>query len=426
MFKRISVFLVYTIVLIAFCGCDNKGSYDNNNIESTKINVIDQTKKQETGLDRQNKNQLQQEEKDIIKEQIKKMTLDEKIGQMVIVGVDDYTNNSHSKEMIEQYHVGGFILFKRNIKDANQAVSLINSLKETNAINKQPLFIGIDEEGGRVTRMPGEFIKLPTNKVIGRVNNGDYSFNIGKAIARELKAFGMNMDFAPVLDINSNPANPVIGDRAFGSNAEIVSKLGIETMKGIQSQGVVSVVKHFPGHGDTSEDSHIGLPVVNNDLNRLKSFELLPFFEAIKTNADAVMIAHILLPKVDEVNPSSLSKTIITDILRKDLKFNGVVITDDMTMGAIIKKYDIGAAAIKSINAGSDIILVCHDYEKEVSVLKALKEAVKAGDIHEDTINNSVYRIIKLKQKYNLKDEKVDSIDVEQINSAIKGVLDSY
>lgn len=430
MVKKIGFLLALAVLLAVFNGCSGRGGSGADN-RTGGISSNSMTESSSEGItgnvsDNVSSEQPTEKETDAIKELIGKMTLDEKIGQMVIVGVDDYTNNSHSTEMIEAYHVGGFILFDRNIKDPSQALGLINSLKETNAGNKSPLFIGVDEEGGRVTRMPVGLARIPTNKAIGQADNSDFSYEIGKAIGGELKAFGMNMNFAPVLDINSNPKNPVIGDRSFGANPEIVSKLGVQTMKGLQSQNIISVVKHFPGHGDTSVDSHKSLPVVNHGLDRLKAFELLPFAEAVKNNADAVMVAHILLPEIDKENPASLSKAVITDILRGELKFNGVVITDDMTMGAIIQNYGIGEAAVKSVNAGSDIVLVCHEYDKEISVIKALKAAAETGTISEDTINDSVYRILKLKQKYGLADETLGSIDVDRINASIKGVLNRY
>lgn len=360
---------------------------------------------------------------DTIKVQIDNMSLTEKVGQLVIAGIDGYTNDEHSNELIEKYKVSGFILLGQNIKDTNQTLTLINSLKASNSINKIPLFFGIDEEGGRISRLPAEFTKLPTNKVIGQKNNSELSFNIGNLLGGELKAFGLNMDFAPVLDINSNPKNPIIGDRAFGINADIVSKLGIATMKGIQTQNIISGVKHFPGHGDTSVDSHIGLPVVNNDLNRLKSFELIPFSKAIQNGADVVMVAHILLPKIDKDNPASFSKAVITDVLRNYLKYDGVVITDDMTMGAIVENYDIGQAAVKSLNAGTDIILVCHDFDKETAVIDAINKAVADNVISKKSIDEKLYRILKLKQKYNLNDSKVNSINVKAINNSINNLI---
>ncbi len=360
---------------------------------------------------------------DPIKAQIEKMSLEEKIGQMVIVGLDGYENDAHSKKFIEKYKIGGFILFKRNIKDTKQMISLLNSLKESNGQDNIPLFLSIDEEGGRVSRMPDEFLKIPTNKKIGKLNDDDLSYQVGSIIGEELKSFGFNMNFAPVLDINSNPKNPVIGDRSFGSEASIVAKLGIQTMKGMQTQNIISVVKHFPGHGDTAVDSHKGLPIVNHDLERLKSYELIPFSAAIENKVDVIMVAHILLPKIDADNPASLSKKIISDVLRDDMGFDGVVVTDDFTMGAIVTKYDIGEAAVKSIQAGSDIVLVCHDFDKEEAVIMALQNAARAGTISMESIDQSVYRILKLKEKYSLSNEKANSVNPQIINDKIKALF---
>lgn len=365
-------------------------------------------------------------EKDPIEEQIKLMSLDEKLGQMVLVGLNGYVVDNDARQMIESYHVGGFILYGSNVKNQEQQLALTNSLKSINAASKFPLLISVDEEGGRISRMPAELKNIPTNKEIGKLNNQEFSYKIGELLAEEIKAFGFNMDFAPVLDINSNPKNPVIGDRAFGSDEKVVSDLGVQTMKGIEESGVIPVVKHFPGHGDTSVDSHVGLPSVDNDLERLKSFELIPFANAIENGADVVMVAHILMLKIDGENPSTMSKTIITDILREQMNFDGVVITDDMTMGAIVENYEIGAASVKSVEAGSDIILVAHGHDNALAVLKKMKEAVEQGLVSEERINQSVYRILKLKQKYNLKDEEVKPVNIDELNSRIVNVLDSY
>lgn len=360
---------------------------------------------------------------DNIKEKIMKMSLDEKIGQMVIVGVDGYETDEHTRQMIEKYHVGGFILFKSNIRDSSQMLGLLNSLKKVNSVNGIPLFLSVDEEGGRVSRLPAEFLKFPTNKAIGKLNNSSLSYQVGSIIGEELKAFGMNMDFAPVLDINSNPKNPVIGDRSFGTTSGIVSKLGVQTMKGLQSQNIISVVKHFPGHGDTSVDSHVGLPKVNNDLQRLRSFELKPFASAIENGAEVVMVAHILLPKIDPDNPASFSRTIISDILRRDMNYDGVVITDDFTMGAIVKNYDIGQAAVKSILAGSDIVLVCHDFNKQQAVIAALKNAAQTGKLPMDRIDQSVCRVLYLKEKHKITDESLGAVDPKPINDKIRALF---
>lgn len=233
----------------------------------------------------------------------------------------------------------------------------------------------------------------------------------------------MNMNFAPVLDINSNPNNPVIGDRSFGNNKDIVANLGTSTMKGIQSKNIISVVKHFPGHGDTSVDSHVNLPVVNYDINRLNSFEFVPFKTAIQNRADAVMVGHILLPKIDNKYPSSMSYEIVTNILRKDLGFNGLVVSDDMTMAAITENYSIEEAAVKSINAGVDLLLVCQKYENTENVLKALKEAVLNGTISKERLDNALYNIISIKKKYLLNKEPKSDITINTLNEKITNLF---
>lgn len=419
MYKKFIFYMIllFSVSFLSVYMLMNYTMIENDNRNTILGRILPKQKEQPQGTNK---------EADPLKEQIKEMTLDEKIGQMLMVGVDGYTLDNNSRKMIEEYKVGGFIILGQNVQSTNQLLNLVNALKAANLKNKIPLFVSVDEEGGRVDRMPRELKRYPTNREVGQINNSNLSYNIGNVMAEELKSFGFNMNFAPVLDINSNPNNSVIGDRSFGSTSKIVSKLGVETMKGLQSGNVISVVKHFPGHGDTSVDSHIELPTVPHDLNRLRNFEFIPFNEAIKNKADAVMVAHILLSKIDSTNPASFSKAVINDILRKQLNFNGVVITDDMAMGAIVKNYNIGEASVKSVVAGSDIILVSHNYENEVTVISALKKAVENGIITKERIDESVYRILKLKQKYGLKDKAINSIDVDKINEKINGVLNNY
>lgn len=430
MIKKYRVILLVIMFMYIAAGCSliNKPK-DRNINNNTSSNGVQQEPEKDEPKDEETKPIEVKPENpavDPILEQITNMSLDEKIGQMLIVGVEGYNYNDNTKNLIEQYKVGGVIVLGENVKDTTQLLSLMNSIKKENMKNKIPLFMSIDEEGGVITRVPKEFKRFPTNRVIGDINNKTFSYKIGSTIAEEIKAFGFNMDFAPVLDVNSNPNNPIIGDRSFSSKASVVSSLGIQTMKGIEAQKVIPVVKHFPGHGDTSVDSHKGLPTVNNDLKRLESLELIPFADAIKNKAEVVMIAHILLPKIDNENPSSMSKTIITDILRNKLKFDGVVTTDDMTMGAIMKNYNIGEASIKSVKAGSDIVLVCHGYDKEIEVINALKNAVLNGEVSEKRIDESVYRILKLKEKYKLKDGTIKSVNVDGINNKISTLLNTY
>ncbi|WP_042454653.1 beta-N-acetylhexosaminidase [Neobacillus dielmonensis] len=369
--------------------------------------------------------ELNQQGNQTISEVISKMSLDDKIGQMILAGISGTTIDANAKKLISQFHVGGIIFYKNNFETPAQTIQLVNQLKSGNS-SSLPLLLSVDQEGGRVTRLPGGLVNFPPNKQIGQVNNPEFSYKVGTLLGKELKEFGLNLDFAPVLDINSNPNNPVIGDRSFGNNPEIVSKLGTQTMKGIQSQNVIPTVKHFPGHGDTSVDSHLELPIVNKSLEELKKLELIPFEHAIDHGADVVMVAHILLPQLDKTNPASMSKAVMTDLLRKQLRFKGVIITDDMTMGAITEHFDIGEAAVESVKAGSDIILVGHDYNNVVKITSSLTTAVQNGEISEQRLNESIERIIQLKRKYSINDMKVENPNINEINHSINSLLNNY
>lgn len=354
------------------------------------------------------------------------LSTDEKIGQLVLVGMDGTEPNDVTRQLIEEYHVGGFIFYKNNIQDTKQALALFNGLKTANQNKAVPLFLSVDEEGGRVSRMPGELAKLPAARKIGNTGSTELAGQIGEIIGKELAGFGLNLDFAPVLDVNSNPDNPVIGDRAFGTKPEIVSRMGIAVMKGIQEQGIIPVVKHFPGHGDTSVDSHLGLPVVEHDLDRLQKLELVPFKQAIQEGADVVMIAHLLMPKLDPDHPASFSKAVIHDLLREELGYEGTIISDDMTMGAIVEHYDIRDAAVQFIQAGGNIVLVGHDAEKEKQVIQALRDAVNSGKISTETLDERVYDVLKLKQKYQLSNDPAQGPNTKQLNQDISDILKPY
>ncbi|KUP23030.1 beta-N-acetylhexosaminidase [Paenibacillus sp. DMB5] len=352
--------------------------------------------------------------------QIAGMTLEQKIGQMLLAGIDGTRLDSEAKRMIAEDEIGGIILYKDNISSLKSMISLINALKQSNSANKVPLFMSVDQEGGKVSRMPEEYAAIPANSKVGAVNKTESAAEMGSLLAREVLSSGFNMNFAPVLDINSNPDNPVIGERSFGNNAELVSRLGIAEMKGLASEGAIPVIKHFPGHGDTSVDSHLELPVVNKSVAGLAKLEWLPFQAAVKEGADAVMVAHILYPQLDPDKPASLSAEIIGGLLREQMGFGGVVITDDLTMGAITDHYTLPAAAVDTVLAGSDILLIAHEYSNERKVRAALLESVRSGVIPESRIDESVYRILALKEKYKLTDKPVAVPDLTELNSDIK------
>ncbi|MCL6604813.1 MAG: beta-N-acetylhexosaminidase [Paenibacillus sp.] len=360
-------------------------------------------------------------EKDPIALKMAKMTLEDKIGQMLLVGIEGTVLDPSAKRMISEDKVGGIILYGDNISNLQGMVKLINNLKVTNKNNPAPLFISVDEEGGKVSRMPKEFVTIPSNRTVGNTNNARLAQTMGELLGRELTLTGFNMNFAPVLDVNSNAQNPIIGNRSFGSSAARVTKMGLAEIKGLRSEGIIPVVKHYPGHGDTSVDSHLELPVVNKTEQQLAKLEWIPFQAAIKDKAEAVMVAHILFPKLDPNKPASLSKVIIGEHLRGEMGYKGVVITDDLTMGAIMKHYKLAEAAIDTIKAGSDILLIAHGYDNEKLVLNKIKQSVNNGTISESRIDESVRRILSLKSKYKLSDNKPVSVpNLTSLNQDIR------
>ncbi|HEU5140184.1 MAG TPA: beta-N-acetylhexosaminidase [Bacillales bacterium] len=355
------------------------------------------------------------------------MTLDEKIGQLVMVGVNGTQPGSHAKSLIRDYHVGGIILYGKNIETTNQTVKYLNQLKSINAKadNPLPLFLSVDQEGGRVERMPDAIKELPSQGKVGNTGDPGFARQFGNLIGTELSAFGFNMDFAPVLDVIRDPESSVIGDRSFGSDPQLVSKLGVAEMKGISSRNVIPVVKHFPGYGEVSTNAHTGLPVARIGLDKLQNVDWVPYKQVIANGADVVMVTHILLPKLDTDYPASMSKKVITGMLRDKLGFDGVVITDDMTMGAIKENYEIDQAAVRAVNGGADIVLVAFNYEQQVSVIHALKQAVKNGKISKKELNRSVGRILRLKREYGLSDQPAGNVNVNQLNQQIQTVLEN-
>ncbi|MFD1171108.1 beta-N-acetylhexosaminidase [Oceanobacillus picturae] len=362
--------------------------------------------------------------KEAVQDKISSMTIEEKVGQMLMVGFEGTQVNDQTRNFIQENHIGGIILFERNITDSKQLLNLNRELKELNADSKDiPLFISVDEEGGVVSRMPPQIVNLPDSKEIGDHNNSELAYQVGEAIGERVNAFGFNVTMAPVMDVNSNPDNPIIGKRSFGDNKEIVSKMGVEEMKGIQSKDIIPVIKHFPGHGDTDVDSHLGLPIVHNSLESIRKMELVPFQKAIDHQADMTMVAHILLPEIDNEDPASLSKNVVTTMLREELGFNGVAITDDMTMGAILENYDIGDATVKAVQAGNDIVLVCHGDENKLKAVHSLTKAVESGAIKEERIDESVERILLLKEKYNLSSPSPSNIELDKINQSSEEII---
>ncbi len=323
------------------------------------------------------------------------MTLEEKIAQLFIVTPEQLTNEKNvtafSGESLS-YAVGGVVLFSANIQTPEQCRSLISAFQTASKI---PLFIAVDEEGGKVARVA----KNPAmNHTVfpnaNKITTPELAYNLGNTIGTELKALGFNLDFAPVADVNSNPNNPVIGVRSFGTEPLFVAGQVASAVNGFKNSGILCTLKHFPGHGDTDADSHKTLPIINKSLTELKDTEFIPFAAGIKAGAELVMLGHIAVPNITGDNtPASLSPEVVS-LLKNELGFGGIIITDSMKMKAVTNEYSSGLAAVLAIKAGNDIVLMP---EKLDEAVLAVTEAVKNGEITEERINQSVLKILKLK-----------------------------
>ncbi|MCT4793691.1 glycoside hydrolase family 3 N-terminal domain-containing protein, partial [Exiguobacterium artemiae] len=308
--------------------------------------------------------------------QLDQMTLEQKIGQMIMPDFRLWDGVNHTQlapevgRVIDRFDLGGVILFAENVSETEQTTKLVHDLQEVveqDPSNDIPLFVTIDQEGGIVTRL-GTGTNLPGNMALGATRSPAYAEAAGGIIGSELHALGINVNFGPVLDVNNNPGNPVIGVRSFSSDPNLVGELGSAMTRGIQEQGVVATAKHFPGHGDTAVDSHYGLPVVDKSLAELKQLELIPFKRAVAEGIDMVMTGHIGMPQIeDEVVestqgtfplPATLSDDVITGVLREELGYQGLVVTDALNMQAIADNFTESEAVIKTFKAGVDIALM--------------------------------------------------------------------
>jgi beta-N-acetylhexosaminidase len=326
------------------------------------------------------------------------MTSREKIGQLFMVGFLGTSVTPDLAAFIRDYKPGGVILFSRNLESVEQIVQLTNDLQHCSP--KSPLLISIDQEGGRVSRLPKGFTIFPPCELIGRCHSGELAYAAAATIAKELKAVGINMNMAPVLDVNSNPDNPVIGDRAFGSAAETVIEMGLVTAAGLHDHKVVACGKHFPGHGDTNADSHKELPVVEASRDRLETVEFPPFRRAVAAGIATLMSAHVLYKALDDQLPATLSREVMTHLLREQMGYDGVVLTDDLEMHAIVDHYGPGDAAVRALLAGCDMLLICKEREREIAAFEAVEKAVASGAIDTARLDQSVARIQRVKQRY--------------------------
>lgn len=336
--------------------------------------------------------------------QIQKMTIEEKIAQLFFImpealdptlpedtkvtAITDTMKNTY-----KEYPAGGIILFAKNIENPEQLTKLTSDI---HALNELTPLIGVDEEGGSITRIAkNENFNVTKFNSMLETKDADEAYNIGKTIGTYLNEYGFDVDFAPVADVNTNPDNPVIGKRAFSADPKTAAKFVSSAIKGFHDANIMTSIKHFPGHGDTQTDTHKGYAETQKTWDEIKNCEMIPFIKGIDAGTDMVMVAHIAAPKVTgDGTPATLSYTLITEKLRNELGFKGVVITDGMNMGAIAQQYDAADAAVKAIEAGIDIILLPENY---IEAYNGVLTAVQNGTITEERIDESVMRILHLK-----------------------------
>ena len=335
------------------------------------------------------------------------MTLEEKIGQMLILYETHSEVNEEVKTLFNEIKPGGIILNKENITTYTNTKRYIEEIK---TLSKFPLIVSIDQEGGRVQRL--QLLKditptnLPSMFEIGKTQDVSLSYEVGKILAEQVKTLGINVVYAPVCDIVTNKENTGIGTRSFGNSPTLVSSMCTNFAKGIEEEKVLATSTHFPAHGSTTTDSHTSLPIIKKNLEELENFELIPFKEAINENAKIIMVGHIAFPNItNDLTPASLSKTIITDILKKKLNYNGLVITDALNMKALTDNYTDDEIYTMAINAGVDLLLMPNNPHKAIQIIKET--------INEERINESVAKILKFKFTYL---ENIEILDSSHLN----------
>ena len=328
------------------------------------------------------------------------------IGQLLIGSFPSTTIPAELRSLAREFGLGGVILFARNIEEPGQVAELARDLQSLGG--ELPLWVSVDQEGGRVARLRAPFTKWPPMATLGRSGDERLASRFAAALAAELSAVGITLDYAPVLDIHTNAKNPVIGDRALADDAETVGRLGAAIIRGLQDNGIAACGKHFPGHGDTSADSHFELPVVEHSPDRIRRVEVVPFREAIKSNVAFIMTAHVLVPSLDEQKPATLSRTIVHGLLRDELGYEGVILSDDLEMRALAATYTVPDAAVEAIAAGCDGVLVCRhliedrarDIDAQVQVLEALIHAVENERIPYGRIEDALARQRRAKERF--------------------------
>jgi beta-N-acetylhexosaminidase len=320
-------------------------------------------------------------------------------GQLAIAGFAAHSIPADLRALAREFDLGGIILFSRNVESPEQVAEVAREAQTL--AGELPLWVSVDQEGGRVARLKAPFTVWPPMLTLGRSTDDDLARRFAKALASELKAVGISLDYTPVLDILTNPKNPVIGDRALGERAQDVSRIGEIIIRTLQAEGIAACGKHFPGHGDTSADSHHELPLVEHSPDRLDAVEFVPFRAAIEADVAAIMTAHILVPAVDEERPATLSPRIVDGLLKKSLGFGGLVLSDDLDMRAISARYSLAEATVGAMAAGCDAVLMCGAaQEPQVAAMEAVIHAVEDGTLPLERVEDAIARQRRVKERF--------------------------
>jgi beta-N-acetylhexosaminidase len=321
------------------------------------------------------------------------------IGQLLIAGFEGHQLPVELRSLAREFSLGGVILFARNVAEPEQVAELCYD--SARLVPEVPPWVSVDQEGGRVARLKAPFTEWPAMATLGRSGDVRLAERFARALAAELRAVGITLDYAPVLDIHTNPKNPVIGDRALSEKAEEVARLGAAIVAALQGAGVAACGKHFPGHGDTQADSHLELPLVEHPIERLRSVEFVPFKAAIEADVATMMTAHVFMPAIDENGPATLSRRVVTGLLREELGFDGVILSDDLEMKAIAGTYAVPSAAVLAIAAGCDGILICSgDHETQTAALEALIYAVENKELPFARIDDALKRQQQTRERF--------------------------
>jgi beta-N-acetylhexosaminidase len=320
-------------------------------------------------------------------------------GQLAIAGFAGQSIPHDLKLLAREFDLGGVIFFARNIDSPDQVAELSREAQEL--ARELPLWVSVDQEGGRVARLKTPFTTWPPMATLGRSADEALAERFARALAAELKAVGISMDYTPVLDVLTNPSNPVIGDRSLADRAEEVARLGSAIIRTLQAEGIATSGKHFPGHGDTSVDSHFELPLIEHAPDRLDAVELVPFKAAIAAGVASIMTAHILIPALDPERPGTLSRRIVTELLKEELGYDGLVLSDDLEMKAISGRYGIPEATVMAIAAGCDAVLMCGaDQGVQFEALEAVIRAVEDGSLPLKRAEDAMERHRRVKERF--------------------------